>query len=314
MKVVVTGGSGFIGGHVVRHLVSEGHSVVALSRKAPSDARRVPGATYAVGVDIADATTLTAEQFEGAEAVVHLVGIIQERGRLQTFERIHVTGTRNVVARAKESSDCKKVVYLSAIGADSNAGAHYSRTKAAAEALVGGSGLPFTIIRPSIVLGGDGEFVDQMKALVKSGGLPVDAPFPFIPVPGSGRNLFQPIFVDDLAACIGKAINLSVAVDATIEVGGPTQVSFNALLDAFAAALGIRKPKLHVPIPILMLVAPLMGILPNPPVTRDQLKNLGRDNICDLGQMRKQLGVDPIGFDESMHRVFSVAGARAKSN
>ena len=144
-----------------------------------------------------------------------------------------------------------------------------------------GGGLNYTILRPSIILGkGWREFVAQMQDLVRSGGLPIKLPFPFIPVPGSGNNLFQPVFVDDLTACIVKAVGPMVAAyhrGRSTSVGA-TRVSFNALLDAFACALKVKKPKLHAPIPLLMLVAPLMGLLPNPPVTRDQLKDLSRDN------------------------------------
>lgn len=305
MKVVVTGATGFLGNHTVSALSDAGHCVIGLGRKEPAPSRRVEGVLYRTGVDVGDVDTLAPGSFEGAEAVVHLVGIIQERGSDQTFGRIHVDGTRNVLARAKEAGSVRKFVYISAIGADGDAPSEYSQTKAQAERLVRESGLPFTILRPSIILGEDGEFVSQIGDLVRSGGLPVKLPFPVIPVPGSGRNLFQPIYVDDLTACITAAVKPGIAVGQAVEVGGANQVSFNGLLDGFAHHLGVRKPKMHVPVPIMMLVAPLMGILPNPPVTRDQLKNLSRDNICDLTAMRETFGIDPIGFDEALNKVFA---------
>ncbi|HEY3330859.1 MAG TPA: NAD-dependent epimerase/dehydratase family protein [Capsulimonadaceae bacterium] len=300
MKVVVTGASGFVGGHVVAALVAAGHDVVGLSRTMPKGARRDPKAVYFDGVDVGSESTLKPAYFDGADAVVHLVGIIQERGGEQTFERIHVTGTGNVVDAASNSGSVKKFVYLSAIGSDLAAPSVYSQTKAKAESLVRAGSVPFTILRPSIILGADGEFVAQMKDLVLHGGLPIPLPFPFIPVPGSGNNKFQPIFVEDLCSCIVKAVEPNVATGEIIEVGGATQVTFNELLDAFAKNLGVKKPKLHAPIPILMAVAPLLGILPNPPVTVDQLKNLGRDNTCDNSAMKATFALDPMPFAAQM--------------
>ena len=192
--------------------------MVGLSRKLLT-CSTILCANYIGGVDVVDSVSLKGEHFEGVDAVVHTVGIIQERQPNQTFRKVHVVGTRNVVEKASVSS-VPKFVYISAIGADENAQAEYSQTKAMAEQMVIGGGLNYTILRPSIILGKDGEFVAQMQDLVRSGGLPIKLPFPFIPVPGSGNNLFQPVFVDDLTACIVKAVGPMVAAYETIDVGG----------------------------------------------------------------------------------------------
>ena len=195
MKVLVTGASGFVGSHMVDTLLKAGHSVRGLSRKAPTADRRKAEAEYIDGVDVTVSTSFTPQMFEDVDALVHLVGIIQEGPGGQTFQRIHVDGTQNLVDAAKDGGFYGRFVYMSAIGSAPDAPAEYSRTKYAAEQVVTRGGFAYTILRPSLVMGWDGEFVAQMGDLIKHGGLPVPLPFPFIPVPGPGENKFQPIDV-----------------------------------------------------------------------------------------------------------------------
>jgi len=305
LKILVTGASGFVGSHIVEALAAAGHEVRGASRTLPSGSRRKPGVDYRDHVDVADKSTLTPELFSGIEAVVHLIGIIQEGRNGQTFQRIHVEGTKNVVERAVSAGTVTQFVYMSAIGTAVDAPAEYSRTKFAAETIVKESGLPYTIFRPSLVIGKDGEFVEQMGDLIKHGGLPVPLPFPFIPVPGSGLNKFQPIYIDDLCECVVKAFADPETKGETYEVGGASQLTFNELLSKMAVALKVKKPMLHAPIPILRIVATVMeSILPKPPVTRDQLKNLGRDNITSSNAVHDVFGIEPLSFDDMIPRIY----------
>ena len=307
MTVLVTGASGFVGRHLCEGLVKVGHPVRGLARQVPVRKNRVDGVEYIRGVDVADAVTMTPEMFKDVDAIIHLVGIIQEvKGKGQTFQRIHVEGTRTVVDEAKRAGFDGRFVYLSAIGASPNSPAEYSRTKYQAERIVVGSEFPYTLFRPSLVLGPDGEFVAQMKDLVLHGGLPLPAPFPVIPVPGKGFNLFQPIWVDDLVQCIVKSLGMGETINQLYEVGGATQLSFNEILQGFARSLGKpKKPLLHAPIPLLYAAAAVMEkIIAKPPVTRDQLKNLAVDNITTSLAVKEVFGVDPLGFDQMLARIY----------
>jgi uncharacterized protein YbjT (DUF2867 family) len=154
-----------------------------------------------------------------------------------------------------------------------------------------------------------------MEDVIRHGGLPVNLPFPFIPVPGSGANLFQPIFIDDLAACVLQLVGKQASLGQVYEVGGATQVSFNDLLSGFASALGVRKPMVHAPIPILRVAATVMeAILPKPPVTRDQLANLGRDNVTDVNAAVSTFGLAPLGFHAILSRIFDDAKATGRKD
>ena len=310
MTVLVTGASGFIGRHVCAELVKVGHPVRGLARQVPVRKNRVEGVEYIRGVDISDAVTLTPEMFKDVDAIIHLVGIIAEVKRKgQTFQRIHVEGTRNIVDEAKRAGFDGRLIYMSAIGAGLNAAAEYSRTKYQAERIVIGSEFPYTIFRPSLVIGPDGEFIAQMKDLVLHGGLPINAPFPVILVPGAGFNLFQPVWVDDLVQCVVKSLTMGETINQIYEIGGATQLSFNELIKGIAKSLGKpKKPLLHAPIPLLYAAATVMEkILTKPPVTRDQLKNLALDNITISQDIKEIFKVNPIGFDQMLARIYEQA-------
>ena len=306
MTVLVTGASGFVGRHVCDGLAEVGHPVRGLVRKMPVRKNKVDGIEYVRGVDVADALTMTPKMFQGVDAIVHLVGIIQEvRGTGQTFQRIHVEGTRTIVDEAMRAGFDGRFIYVSAIGASMSSPSDYSKTKYQAERIVIGSKLPYTIFRPSLILGPDGEFVAQMKDLVLHGGLPAGLPFPVIPVPGSGFNLFQPIWIDDLVKCIVKSLSMVETLNQVYEVGGGTQLSFNEILKGFAKFEGKPKKRLlHAPIPLLYAAATVMEkILKKPPVTRDQLKNLGKDNITTSQAVKEVFGIEPLGFDQMLARM-----------
>ena len=308
-NVLVTGAGGFIGGSVCRALLGDGHAVTGLVRKMPAPGDSLPGVAYQAG-DVADAASLPPGLLDGFDAVIHLVGIIVEnRGAEQTFARVHVGGTENLVRAARDAGFAARpdtrFVYVSALGADLKAASEYSRTKALAEERVRSSGIPCTIFRPSVVLGKGGDFVRQMEGLIKRPPL-TPFPLPFIPLPGRGANQFQPVWVDDLAAGVAGCLTRSETAGQTYEVGGADAVTFNQLLEGFERRLGVKKPLLHAPLPLMFVAASVLeALLPTPPVTVDQLLNLRRDNICDPAPFAAAFDRAPLGFEAILNEIYS---------
>jgi uncharacterized protein YbjT (DUF2867 family) len=284
--VAVTGGTGFVGRAVVGALSRHGHQARCLVRAAPEG--RVTGlnGVSTVPGDVTQPAGLP-EALRGADAVVHLVGIIRERpGRGVTFERLHAEATRNVVAAAREAG-VPRFVHMSALGARARAPSRYHQTKWAAEETVRQSGLDWTIFRPSVIFGpGDG-FVTVLARLVRW--------LPIVPVVGSGKNRLQPVSVTDVAESFARAVERPPTAGQAFAVGGPRAYTFDQVLDEVGAALGRRRVrKLHHPIG---LVAPLVRALeraPFFPLTTDQMVMLREDNTCDPAPWAQAFGIDPV--------------------
>jgi uncharacterized protein YbjT (DUF2867 family) len=287
MKVFLTGATGFVGKNMLKRLLAEGHSVRALVRDPKKAAALKEEKVELVAGDVAEGTGLD-QAMQGCDAVIHLVGIIVEKGS-NTFERVHHLGTRNVVEAAKRSG-IKRFVQMSALGVRADGVAPYQTTKWKGEEEVRRSGIPFCILRPSLIFGeGDG-FVTQMMETMRSAPL-------FRPVPGDGKPKFRPIFIDDVTACFVRALTAEAAANQTVELGGADELTLNEVLAEIARCAGVRKPAVHIPLPFMFAGAAVMRkLLKNPPVTTDQLRMLREGSTCDIGPMRRIFGVDPRGF------------------
>jgi uncharacterized protein YbjT (DUF2867 family) len=224
----------------------------------------------------------------GRDAVIHLVGIINEKGE-QTFDRMHREAVENVIA-ALAAAGVRRLLHMSAMGAAEDAPSEYARTKAAGERLVRASGLEWTIFRPSIVFGpGDG-FVSLLAPIVRLNP-------GFIPVIGPGTTRFMPVSVYDVARVFADALEKPETVGRTFEVGGPQTFTLNELYREIAMAVGKpRKPLAHFPLWWGRFLAGRFewaarkGWLVDPPLTRDQLLSLSRDNVGDVSESQAIFG------------------------
>ncbi len=278
MRVLVTGGTGFVGTHLVNGLLRRGHAVAVLARSPAKTRNRYNRPVESVGGDVLDPASLAAAA-AGREALIHLVGIIHEKGG-QTFDRMHRQATENVVAAAK-AAGVRRYLHMSAMGSSEDSPAAYGRTKAAGEKAVRASGLDWTIFRPSIIFGpGDG-FVTLLAPIVR--GNPG-----FIPVIGPGTTRFQPVSIFDVTRVFADALEKPETVGQTYEVGGPEILTLNEIDRDIAAAVGKPgKPLIHFPLWYGRLLASgfewlaRRGVFADPPLTRDQLRSLSRDNTGD---------------------------------
>jgi len=292
MKVLVTGGTGFVGPHVVRALADTGHDLKLLVRDS-TRSRELPGRPV-VG-EMTNTVSLRSA-VEDVEAVVHLVAIRQ--GREEQFKRVMEQGTRELVTAAKDAG-VSRFVLMSALGTSEGTKdlVPYYHAKWEMEQAVKGSGLDHVIFRPSFVFGRDGGILPTFRKLAKL--------TPVTPIVGSGEQRIQPIWVDDVAAYFTAALDMAEATNRTFELGGPNAISWNEFWQRLKATLGMRRrPSLHVPVGLMRVNALLTERLPgNIPLTRDLLTMLEHgDNVVSNDEAVQTFQLPLVSLDEQLRR------------
>lgn len=294
-RILVTGGTGFVGRYVVRELLSVGYTPVCLVRD-PERMLELLGPDLGARAEMVRGTLSAPASIiraaEGCAAVIHLVGIIMERRLLdQTFQRIHVEGTRHVVSAAARLG-IRRYVHMSALGARPEAPSRYHQTKWTAEQIVRSAGLDWTFFRPSLIHGYDGEFMQMMKFFATS-----KVRQPFMPYFGSGTARVQPVDVRDVAACFVKALGLPATIGQVYELGGPERLTWRELYDVCALAItGRRRLKLSVPVPAARLAArTIVPLLPSLLVPfkfdEGQVLMSQEDSTCDTRPVEAMFGI-----------------------
>lgn len=293
MTVLVTGGTGFVGPHVVHALRARETPVRALVRDPGRAARLAAWGVDLAAGDVTDPESLRAA-CDGVDAVIHLVAII--RGRPQDFERVMAAGTRNVVAAAREAG-VRRFVLASALGLDERTkdAVPYFRAKWEMERAVREDGPEHVILRPSFVFGRDGGVLPTFVRLARYA--------PVTPIVGPGTQRLQPIWVEDLAERYALAVTEPAAANRTFELGGPDAVTWNELWSRLKRVVGVRRPSVHVPFGLLRLQATLTERLPGAPVTRDQLTMLALgDNVVTDPGGAEAFPLPLVPLDEQLRR------------
>jgi uncharacterized protein YbjT (DUF2867 family) len=292
--VLVTGANGFVGRHVVRALVPRAGTVRAMVRSDKSAALLAGVECELVRGDVTDPESLGAA-VAGCDAVVYLVAILA--GRAGDFDRVIAQGTRNLLAAAR-TAGVSRWVQMSALGTSRETKdlVPYFHAKWEAEQAVRASGLPYAILRPSLAFGPDGGVVPRLARIARLA--------PVTPIVGPGTQRLQPIWIDDVAEIVARCAGGEQS--GLLELGGPDVVSWNELWTRLKAALGTRRPDLHLPYWFVRPQAVVLERLPNPPVTRDQLTMLeAGDNVPEPNDaLRFDLPLVPL--DEQLRR--AVAG------
>lgn len=291
MKIAVTGGTGFVGRHLVNRLLRDSHSITVLSHRTYAgglfDAR-----VRLVAGSVNDMDSLV-DAFAGVDAVYHLVGIILESGD-KTFAKTVAEGTRQVV-KACQRAGVKQLIYLSALGTAADAPTAYHRTKFIAEQAVLSSGLRPIVFRASVIYGpGDG-FVSLLTRMLRLS--------PITPVVGSGKYLLQPIYIDDLVEAMAKGLECTVAAGRVIDLAGPEQLEYVKILEIIKRVLHKKRLNFNLPLWLLRPTAGMMEkILRTPPLTRDQLTMLAMGNIGDNAAMKELFSIEPIRFEDGLRK------------
>ena len=288
MKIIVTGGSGVIGQGVIPELLSRGNEVRLLSRHASDDVKQWDGVESFDG-DVSDAATITGAA-SGCDAVVHIAGIVTEEPPEQTFERVNVGGTRNILAEATRAG-VKRFVYVSSLGADSGT-SEYHQSKRDSEAFVQQSGLAWTIVRPGSVYGPGDEVISMILKMVRA--------LPAVPVVDSGDQEFQPIWFEDLAKVLAETLEHADLAGQILEAAGPEITTTNDLLRRFAEITD-RKP-LRIPVPkaLARLTSRLTSLVVKPPVDESKLAMLGEQNVVHGRNAIEVLGIATTPLDQGL--------------
>lgn len=289
MKIAITGATGFVGNAVLRRLLRRGHEVKALVRD-PTRAGRIRnlGAVECIAGNL-DELDAVRGLVVGTDAVIHLVGIIVEKGPV-TFQRVHVEGTASLVATAR-AAGVPRFVHMSALGARPDAGAtEYHRTKSAGEDVVRGAGLAHVILRPALIAGAGNVPLAMMVRLIRFA--------PAVPVIGDGRYLLQPVWIEDVAEAFAEAVERT-DLSGTFEIAGPEQLSWDRMLDELETALSVRRMRLHVPLPVVRVGALAGLVAPDlAPITSGQLQMLLEGNVTATNSISTAFGITPRSFAE----------------
>ena len=294
--ITVFGGTGFLGKYVVRALARNGWRIrVAARNPLRSPQLKVMGEVGQIELARADLRQpeSIALALEGAESVVNLVGVLAETGR-QTFDALQAKGAAEI-ARAAAERGITRFIQVSAIGADARSPSAYARTKAAGETAVREAIPTATVLRPSIVFGPEDSFFNRFAAIA--------ALSPVVPMVGADTR-FQPVYAGDVGAAVAEAMKPGrEAAGRTYELGGPGVYTFRQMMEVMLHDIQRKRTLLPVP----MAVAGLIGALGDlqarllplpPPLTTDQVKLLGRDNVADPNLPGlADLGVEPTSLD-----------------
>jgi uncharacterized protein YbjT (DUF2867 family) len=289
--ILLTGATGFIGPKIAHALRSRDLPVRALVREPGKSAQLT---TW--GVELAQGNMTQPDSLraavEGCDTVVHLVSI--RTGKPRQFEAIMAQGTRDLVAAAREEGVGRWVqMSASGVGEETKDLTPYYAAKFAIEEAVKGSGIPYVIFRPTFVFGRDGGVLPTFMRQVRW--------LPATPVLGNGEGRVQPIWIDDTAEFFGEAVQRADVSGRVFELGGPDEVSWNELFDRIRRALGVRRPKVHVPVAVVRAQARLFEVMPNPLITRDDLKMLlALDHVADVRPPVETFKVPLMSLDEQL--------------
>lgn len=288
--VTVFGGSGFIGRHVVRALAKRGYQVRVACRRPDLAGHLQPlgnvGQIQAVQANLRVRWSVD-RAVQGADHVINLVGILYESGR-QRFPAVQEFGARAVAEAARSVS--AGLTHVSALGANSASQSAYARTKAKGEAAVLETVPDAVVYRPSIVFGPEDGFFNRFANMARFS--------PVLPLIGGGETKFQPVFVGDVAEAIARSVDGRVEGGKTYELGGPQVLTFRQCLEEMLEIIDRKRVLVPVPWSIASLQGAILGMLPNPLLTSDQVILLKQHNVVSAeaekaGRTFATIGVQP---------------------
>ena len=296
MKIVVAGGTGFLGRHISRSLLDAGHEVTVLGR-SPDKVSSVPelhGANATRG-DVTDPATLRG-RLEGADAVVQAVQFpnhpIEVPRKGLTYDRYDRQGTVHMLAEARRAG-VGKLLYMSGAGADPTSEKTWYRAKGLAERAITTSGLDHAIVRPSWAYGPGDRALNRIAGIARFS--------PVLPQLGATVQRIQPVYVGDIALSVARVFERGAWND-IYEIGSREVMTMNEVGRTLLEVLGKKRWVVPIPSALLKLATAPFKVLPNPPMTPQGIEFATQDGLVDVSKMVEVLGVEPLSLREGLGR------------
>ena len=286
--ILVTGGTGFIGRALVRQLVGSGYRVRTLLRPSPRTPRLPRGVPVEVAVASLDDTRGLRSAMRGVDAVYHLIGD-EGRGWRANLLRVDVQGTQNLAQAAAEAG-VKRFFYVSHLGADRASAFPVMKAKGIAEEHIRRSGVPYTILRASLIFGPEDNFTTSLARLIRVTPL-------LLPLPNRGKTLLQPLWVEDLVACLLWSLDDETTRNQTYEIGGGEFFSLREIVEIILEKMGKKRILVSVPMPWMRAATvALEHTIPNYPLSTFWLDYLAVDRTCEVSTLPQVFHLMPARF------------------
>jgi len=294
--ILVAGGTGFVGGGIVRELRRRRHPVAVLTRNASGAQERFPGLEVQFREADVRNPNILAEAVRGAETVIGCQQFpnspIENPSRGYTFEEVDAKGTENLVLAAK-AAGVRRYVYLSGAGAAPDAEYHWFRAKWRAELAVRESGMTYTILRPSWVYGPEDKALNRFLGMSRF--------LPFVPLIGNAdKQRLQPVFIDDVGRAVAEALIHPTADNQVFDLGGPEVLTMREIVRTALEVAGKRRVLLAAPRSIMTLAASLLQFSPGRPLTPDAVEFITMDALADPTRAEHVLGVKMTPLREAL--------------
>jgi uncharacterized protein YbjT (DUF2867 family) len=297
----VFGGTGFLGRMIVRELVTRGRPVRIAARNPvrPAWAAASEQIQFATA-DVRDDASV-ARALDGATAAVNAVSLWAESGGDNTFQAVHVQGAARV-GRLARQANVENLVLVSGIGADPDSPSPFVRARAQGEQSLRETFPDAIVVRPSVMFGVDDAFLSALTGVSR---------LPVVPMFGRGDTRLQPVFVGDVANAVSRLLGAGVDGHETYELGGAQVYEYREVVERVLDHLGRRRPVVPVPFPVWHALAKAMQVLPNPPLTQDQVTLMEKDNVVHEGAATfADLGVSPRSLEECLGAVLGKRDSR----
>jgi uncharacterized protein YbjT (DUF2867 family) len=295
VRIVVAGGTGFVGRYISKGLAGSGHDVSVMTR----DPRKLDGIASVRGLppiqaDVTQPSSLMGKLkgFDAAVCAVQLPNYPVEQPRKGlTFDRYDRKGTENLLREALDSG-LRKFLYISGAGADVTSDKSWYRAKGYAEDSIRRSGIEHLILRPSWAYGPEDRALNRFAQIARFS--------PVIPKPGLRPQHIQPVFVEDIARAVVAAFERAQAWNSTLEIGGPEVLTMDDVIKTMLDVMGKRRLVVPIPVPLAKMGTAPLVLLPKPPMTPNGIEFAVQDGVVDAGEMEKVLDVHPVELRDGL--------------